>query len=71
MLPVQGQRLHLPGVSEGVGGVGERGVGRGSGFQGYGTKRLTQLGPTEGIFHQTHLVLNSFSSHLATQMTET
>lgn len=60
MLPVQGQRLHLPGVSKGEGGMGERGVGRESGFQGFGTKRLPQLGPTEGIFHRIRLVLNSF-----------
>lgn len=33
---------------------------RGSGFQGCGTKRMTQLGPTVGIFHPTHLVFNSF-----------
>lgn len=47
------------------GRVGAEGrLGRGRGFQGCVTKRLTQLGPTGGIFQQglerIHLVFNAF-----------
>lgn len=42
----------------------EDGLGRGSGFQGRGTKRLTQLGATGDIFQlgleKIHFVFNSF-----------
>lgn len=60
-----GPRAEAPSACWGWGRVGEEGgLGRGRGFQGCVTKRLTQLGPTGGIFQlgleRIHLVFNSF-----------